>query len=115
MVPTLTWGLVRSNFPFAISRTPKKIHTNPKGFSAHPEPDAPESGAHGGKRTPHRPPSHGRPFHPPHMGNPQTRTNVTSNQQQPTTTNDAPATNRQTALEREAGIEPASLAWKARV
>src|SRR6218665_3904424 len=51
MVPTLTWGLVRSNFPFAISRTPKKIHTNPKGFSAHPEPDAPESGAHGGNRA----------------------------------------------------------------
>src|SRR6218665_3813214 len=57
MVPTLTWGLVRSNFPFAISPTPKKIHTNPKGFSAHPEPDAPESGAHGGNRTPDLPPT----------------------------------------------------------
>src|SRR6218665_1948252 len=42
-------------------------------------------------------------------------TNPYQRDKQPAATDDAPAANRETALERDAGIEPASLAWKARV
>src|SRR5574341_1097562 len=103
MVPTLTWGLVRSNLPFAIFPTPKKIYANTTGSRRNRT------------RTHHK--------LVPMAGigpatSPLPRECSTTEPHGPFgTTEAAPKTfqilqTSQQTMERETGIEPASLAWK---